>query len=151
MHVHQNNVILTATPQEVWALWVQPALWSSWDPEIQTASSDQLLRLGSTGSLTTQRGSTHAFRVVLCDPSSSFMLSYQQGIGVEINIKRSWEKVPEGVRVTQDINLIGPMAALAARMRKDQFVQMTDGALQGLKRKLEGPPVSMPQGAPRFS
>ncbi|GEM45617.1 hypothetical protein [Deinococcus cellulosilyticus] len=151
MHVHQNSIILRATPQDVWSQWVQPALWSSWDPEIQTASSDQSLRLGSTGSLTTQRGSTHAFRVVLCDPSCSFMLSYQHGIGVEINIKRSWERVPEGVRVTQEVNLIGPMAALAARMRKDHFVQMIDRSLQGLKSKLEGPEVVVPQGAPSFS
>ncbi|WP_034341623.1 hypothetical protein [Deinococcus misasensis] len=138
MHAYQNSVVVKTTPQELWALWANPAGWSSWDADIEKASSESVLRIGSTGKLTTVRGSEHTFKVLLCDPGSSLMISYQYNMGVELNIKRSWEKVSDGIKVTQEVTLIGPMAIFTHRLRKEQFVQMTNQTLQKLKDHLEG-------------
>ncbi|GEM44488.1 SRPBCC family protein [Deinococcus cellulosilyticus] len=147
MHAYQNSLIVQASPQEIWAQWVNPATWSSWDPEVVKASSESHLRIGTTGTLTTRDRGDRTFKVLLCDPSSSLMLAFQYNIGVEINIKRSWEKVSDGVRITQEVTLIGPMSALTLRLRRETFRAMTDTALSNLKQQLEG--TASLQTAPR--
>lgn len=153
MHAYQNSVVISTNPQALWALWSTPETWPSWDPEITSASSSTQMRIGTTGTLNTQTRGEKSFKVLLCDPASCIMISYQYNMGVELNIKRSWEKVSDGIKVTQEVTLIGPMAIFTHRLRKEQFVQMTNQTLQKLKDHLEGTGSAPAQvsGRPTFT
>jgi uncharacterized protein YndB with AHSA1/START domain len=51
-----------ASPASVWSLWSVPNNWSRWNSGIRSAEVDGPVADGTTGKMTTNRGSTHAVR-----------------------------------------------------------------------------------------
>ncbi|GGJ57700.1 SRPBCC family protein [Deinococcus roseus] len=137
MNPHQHTTTIQADPNKLWALCANPALWSRWDPEVQEATLEGSMRIGATGQLTTVKGQRFPFRVLVCDPSQTLLLSHPLSVGVDLLLKLHWEGNPAGIQLTGEIQLVGPMAALKYRMSKVQLLQRLEQRVHGLRRELE--------------
>ena len=84
------------------------------------------------------RGQQHPFRVLVCDPSQSLLFSYPLSVGADVMFKIHWESLDPGLRLTGEVQLVGPLAALRDRLHRTQLLQRVENAVQGLKRTLEG-------------
>ena len=46
---HSETVTTSATPEAVWALWSDPATWSSWDPAVESVAFEGSFGEGAAG------------------------------------------------------------------------------------------------------
>lgn len=84
------------------------------------------------------QGQQHPFRVLVCDPSQSLLFSDLLSVGADVKFKLPWETLDTGLRLTGEVQLAGPLAALRDRLHRNQPVHHPENAIQGLKRALEG-------------
>ena len=138
MNPHQHTTTIQTSPGQLWSLCSNPVLWSQWDPEVKEARLIGSMRIGATGHFITVRGKQHPFRVLVCDPSQSLLFSYPLSVGADVMFKIHWENLDTGLRLTGEVQLVGPLAALRDRLHRNQLVQHLENAIQGLKRALEG-------------
>ncbi len=62
----------SATPQQIWALWVDVSRWNRWDHEVMSSSLDGEFVNGATGMLKPHGGPTAKFVMTEVTPLVSF-------------------------------------------------------------------------------
>ncbi|GGJ32340.1 hypothetical protein [Deinococcus roseus] len=137
MNNYKHTERLSVAPGDLWQVLTDVAHWSMWDTEVESAQMEGLFRQGSKGTIKHKNGGSIKFSVLLCDVGQSYIISTTLALGVEMLTKRYWEKDGNDILLTQEITLIGPMAPIFLRMRKEGFSKNVPQSLQNIKALLE--------------
>lgn len=128
---------LNCDPSALWQVITDVAHWSMWDPEVESAQLEGLFRLGTKGTIKHKNGASSKFSVLMCDVGQSYIISTTLALGVEMLTKRTWEKQGNELLFTTEITLIGPMAPIFMRMRKEGLSHNIPAGMQAIKTMVE--------------
>ena len=132
----------TATPEQIWAYYTDPASAPSWDPLVAHIKIDGPFTTGTTGTNTSAQGQKVKFTISEVTPFSSY---------TEINslplARLTWTHriipTPTGCTFTHGVIISGPLSTLYAFLLAKNFSQGMPIASRALARRAEqGPPSS---------
>ena len=63
MATHERSLEVNAPAERVWRIWSDPSTWPDWNPDVVAIKLDGPFATGTTGSMTTRAGGTHAIRL----------------------------------------------------------------------------------------
>ena len=63
-----------ATPDRVWMLWSDVSTWPQWNPDVKEIEISGPFADGTTGTMTTRSGGSHAISLEEVQPGRSFQL-----------------------------------------------------------------------------
>ncbi|GEM46160.1 hypothetical protein [Deinococcus cellulosilyticus] len=137
MNSYKHTERLSTAPGDLWKVLTDVAHWSTWDPEVESATLEGIFRQGAKGTIKHKNGAVIRFSVLLCDVGQSYIISTTLALGVEMLTKRYWEQDGKDLLLTQEVTLIGPMAPIFMRMRKEGLSRNVPAALLNIKGLLE--------------
>jgi uncharacterized protein YndB with AHSA1/START domain len=127
----------TAPPEVVWSIWSDPNNWSQWNSGIRNAHVDGPIAEGATGTMTTNRGSTHAVTFHDVAAPRGFRMSMTGPPLTTFTF--TCEIVPEGSgsTIAQHVEFSGPLGSLFAAMMGNEMAKHFVPVLDGLARTAE--------------
>jgi hypothetical protein len=102
----------TASPDRVWRLWSDTNNWNRWNTGIRNAQIDGPMANGVTGTMTTNRGSTHAVTFSNVVPLRGFSMSMSGPPGATITFTCEITPSGAGSTIAQSASFSGPLAFL---------------------------------------
>jgi uncharacterized protein YndB with AHSA1/START domain len=125
----------TATRQAIYALWADPAQWSRWDPQIQSASITGAVRVGARGKLKGTSGPESTIEIIAAEPGVRFAYA-ATGVGLRIVFDRRFE-AGEPTRFTHSVTISGAAAGFLTGSLGRRFQGAMPAAMARLKAMAE--------------
>jgi uncharacterized protein YndB with AHSA1/START domain len=129
----------TAPPPAVWRVWSDPNRWSQWNSGIASAEVDGAIADGTTGKMTTDRGSSHDVTFHDVVAGRGFSMSMDGAPLTKFTF--SCEIVPDGTgsTISQAVAISGPLAFLFAPMMGNEMAKHFVPVLDDLAKAAETP------------
>jgi|SRR5579884_1787847 len=132
-----GRTLKTSAPAErVWQIWSHPQTWSSWNPDVVSASLDGPFAVGTAGTLVTKQA-RHKIVFTAIDPGRSFTLEAKPMPGMLLRFTCQIESLSDGSRIGQSVEVQGPMALLFGRPMAKQIAATFEPILDALKNRAE--------------
>ncbi|MEP7055078.1 MAG: SRPBCC family protein [Actinomycetota bacterium] len=109
---HTENT--TATAQQIWTLYADPARWHEWDEGITHVSLEGPFAPGTTGRIKPKGGPSLRFVLAEVTPGKSFTDATTLPLA-RVRFAHHIAATPTGNAVTQRVWFTGPLAAMFAR------------------------------------
>lgn len=138
MAAHGRTLEANASPDRVWQIWSDVSTWPGWNPDVLSVSIDGPFAGGTTGSMTTRAGGTHAITLGSVQPGRSFRLETSP-----IPLGRfvfECEVRPSGSgssTISQSVTIGGPLGSLYSAMMGRRIAEGFEPILGGLKAAAE--------------
>lgn len=106
---YSRTVTTSAAPAAVWALWSDPATWSSWDPAVQSVAFEGHFGEGAAGTMVLAGGIEVPVTLEIVEPGARYLDRLTMGdLAIEIDhVVRAHD---EGAEVTVSTVITGPGA-----------------------------------------
>lgn len=105
----------SATAQDLWQHYADPARWPEWDHEISSVTFEGALREGACGSLKPVKGPRATFTVTELTPLVSFTDTTRLPFA-QLDFTHSIRRVDGGTNFTHRVAMTGPLAPLFGRL-----------------------------------
>jgi uncharacterized protein YndB with AHSA1/START domain len=127
----------TASPEKVWSIWSDPNNWTRWNSGIQSAQVDRPISDGTTGRMTTNRGSTHD--VTFSNVVEGRRFSMSMAGAPLTTFTFSCEITPDGSgsTIAQNVAIAGTLAFLFGPMMGNEMAKHFVPVLDDLARAAE--------------
>jgi len=103
-----HEVITTAPPEAVWALWTDAGTWKDWDKGLKSAEHEGDMAVGSKGRILPLEGPPARFEVVTLEPAQSY--SFRTGLPLaSLTVARAITGT-EPTRFRHTVSFSGPLA-----------------------------------------
>jgi hypothetical protein len=106
---------ISSSPEEVWALWADPAQWPRWNEQLESAELHGDLEVGAEASVKFKRGGTMRFEVIELEQERLFVDEARLP-GCRFGHEHRVLRAPGGCEVTHRLYLRGPTSGLFASM-----------------------------------
>jgi uncharacterized protein YndB with AHSA1/START domain len=117
----------SATPvSAVWARWINPDRWATWDARVQHADAEGDLAEGSVVRVKLRKGGTTAHEVTALEPGRRLVTEYRLP-GARVGHERIVEQRGPGSEVTHRLYVDGPLAGFWALMLGRKRMRETVG------------------------
>jgi Polyketide cyclase / dehydrase and lipid transport len=139
MATHERSLETEAAADRVWGIWSDTSTWTHWNPDVVAISLEGPFTAGTTGSMTTRAGGTHAIRLATVEPGRSFDLETSP-----IPLGRftfHCQVTPRGERasrISQSVRIGGPLGPVYSAMMGSRIADGFEPLLQGLAAEAEG-------------
>jgi uncharacterized protein YndB with AHSA1/START domain len=139
MAEHARSKETTASPERIWQIWSQPATWQEWNPTVESVRLDGPFAAGTTGTMRTKGGRTHAIRLRDVEPGRSFRLE-ASAVPLSKFVFRCAVTPGSGGRttITQGVTMEGPLGPVYSPIMGEQVAKSFEPILNGLAAKAEG-------------
>jgi uncharacterized protein YndB with AHSA1/START domain len=131
----QMTVATTATKQGVYALWANPATWSSWDPQVAGATMNGPIRVGTRGKLRGTSGPDSNIEIIAMEPGVRFAYA-ASGPGLRMVFDRRFE-AGDATRFTHSVTITGAASGFLAPRIGKRIQEGLPTAMQRLKAAAE--------------
>jgi uncharacterized protein YndB with AHSA1/START domain len=108
--------VAAVPPDRVWAVLVDAARRSEWDPNVDWAVVEGGLLPGSYLTIKPKRGLQTAYRLAIVERPARFALELTVGPLASLTLTWTIVPAPEGAQIEQRVELAGPLAALLRGM-----------------------------------
>lgn len=108
-----HTIDVAAAPSRIWDLWMDARGWPAWDPELREVSADSALAVGVEGRLVPVRGRASRFRVTEMTTGQRYAFETRLPAAT-LRITRTVVAIPEGSRLTHDVQFSGPLGRVFA-------------------------------------
>jgi hypothetical protein len=115
-----HSVKVKASPERVWAIWMDIRNWPTWDPLITACSSAALLQLGVEGKVVPKKGLPSKFKIVCFEPISKWALEASL-ITAKLTVTRSLITEGDFMIFTHKVEFTGFASSLFARLLAPDF------------------------------
>ena len=126
----------TALPERVWQIWSHPETWSTWNPDVVSASLDGPFAVGTTGTLVTKQSRSRIIFTAI-NPGRSFTLEAKPMPGMQLRFTCQIEPRSAGSRIGQSVEVAGIMGAVMGRPMAKQIAASFEPILAALKARAE--------------
>jgi Polyketide cyclase / dehydrase and lipid transport len=126
----------SAPPARVWQIWSDPPTWSTWNPDVISASLDGPFARGTTGTLVTKQA-RHAITLTSVDLHRSFTLDAKPMPGLLLRFTCHMEPAGDGSRIGQSVEVTGPLATFIGRPMAKSIAAGFEPILLALKQRVE--------------
>jgi len=136
---HERSLEVNAPPERVWQIWSDPSTWPEWNPDVVAISLDGPFATGTTGSMTTKAGGTHAIRLGAVEPGSAFQLET-----APVPLTRFTFRCTVAARgerassISQSVTIEGPLGPLFSAMMGRRIADGFEPLLNGLAHAAGG-------------
>src|ERR671934_740387 len=127
----------SAPADKVWRIWTDTSTWGEWNPNVRTMEMAPPIEAGKEGVMHTPSGQHHHMKVVDVQPGRSFTLETTVIPLSKFRFTCNVEPAGERTRISQTVEVVGPMGWLFDPMMGDRIAQDFDKVLDGLARKAE--------------
>ena len=131
----------TAPVERVWNVWTDTANWTQWNSGITAMNLDRGIAPGSSGSMTTSRGSTHRVEVGEVEPPRRFTLKSWVLPLTTFTFICEIEPQGSGSSIAQSVELAGPLAFIFGPMMGKQMASHFVPVLDDLAKAAETAPA----------
>lgn len=115
-----HSVTVRASPDRVWAIWMDVRNWPTWDHLITASSAAEPLKLGVEGKVVPKKGLTSKFKIVCFEPVSKWALEASL-ITAKLRITRSLTAKGDLTTFTHEVEFTGFASSVFARMLAPDF------------------------------
>ncbi len=127
-----------ATPDRVWRLWSDVSTWPQWNPDVKEIEISGPFADGTTGTMTTRSGGSHAISLEEVQPGRSFQLETSvlplTRFAFVCEIKPSGEGRST---ISQTLNMRGPLGPIFSAIMGKRIANGFEPILGGLKKAAE--------------
>jgi len=132
----EEEIIINAWPDVVFAKYVNVAAWHLWDADVKSASLCGAFEVGHEGELEPANGPKAGFKLVEVGHDKSFISETKLPLCV-MRFEHLLEKAGESTKVIHRVNFSGPLTFLWGRLIGSQIRKGLPSALSGLKTLCE--------------
>ena len=132
----EEQIIIAAPPEKVFALYENVAAWSSWDPDVKTSSIEGSFSSGASGSLQPSSGPKAKIKFTEVMPNRSFTVETKLPLCV-MRFEHDLTLLPSGTNAKHRVTFQGLLSPFFGRVIGSQIRKGLPNALQGLKRAAE--------------
>jgi polyketide cyclase/dehydrase/lipid transport protein len=138
MAAHSKSMEAQASPDRVWKIWSDVSTWPHWNPDVQAIEINGPFASGTTGTMTTRSGGSHAITLQGVEPGRSFRLET-----AAIPLTRfafRCEVMPSGANastISQSLTMHGALAPVFSAMMGKRIAESFEPILSGLKAEAE--------------
>jgi uncharacterized protein YndB with AHSA1/START domain len=131
----------TAAPGTVWNLWSDPNNWSQWNSGIRSAEVDGPIANGSTGKMTTTRGSAHDVTFHDVTEGRGFSMSMAGPPLSTFTFTCEITSNGSGSTIAQNVAITGPLGFLFGAMMGNEMAKHFVPVLDDLAKAAEAQPT----------
>jgi hypothetical protein len=132
----EEQIVIAASPEKVFALYENVAAWSSWDPDVKTSSIEGSFCSGASGSLKPSSGPKAKIKFTEVMPNRSFTVETKLPLCV-MSFEHELTLVPSGTSAKHRITFQGLLSPFFGRVIGSQIRKGLPNTMQGLKRAAE--------------
>ena len=132
----EEQIVIAAPPEKVFALYKNVAAWSSWDPDIKTSSIEGSFSSGASGSLQPSSGPKVSVKFTEVIPNRSFTVESKFPLCV-LRFEHELTPLPSGTNAKHRVTFQGLLSPFFGRIIGSQIRKELPRALQVLKRAAE--------------
>lgn len=132
----EEQIVIAARPEKVFALYENVAAWSSWDPDVKTSSIEGSFSSGASGSLQPSSGPKVRIKFTEVMPNRSFTVESKLPLCV-LRFEHELTLLPSGTNAKHRVTFQGLLSPFFGRVIGSQIRKALPNAMQALKRAAE--------------
>lgn len=132
----EEQIVIAAPPEKVFALYENVTAWSSWDPDVKTSSIEGSFSSGASGSLQPSSGPKARIKFTEVMPNRSFTVETKLPLCV-MRFEHELTLLPSGTNAKHRVTFQGLLSPFFGRVIGSQIRKGLPNTLQGLKRAAE--------------
>lgn len=138
MAAHGKTMEANASPEKIWKIWSDVSTWPRWNPDVESVQINGPFASGTTGTMRTKSGGSHAISLQAVQPGRSFRLETSA-----LPLTRFaflCEVTPSGEgrsTISQSLSMSGPLSGIFSPMMGKRIADSFDPILSGLKQAAE--------------
>jgi len=140
MWAREHTESTTATPDQLWLRYAQPATWPDWDREVAEVTTQGPVAVGTRGRLKPVRGPAVSFSFTEVTAGVSFTNVSRLPLA-RLALAHHIEATSAGSRFTHRITITGPLAPLFARVIGKATAATLPTTMRALARLAEADPA----------
>jgi hypothetical protein len=137
MKNHARSLETSAGPDRVWRIWSNPSTWPKWNPDVVAIGLDGAFATGTSGTMTTRAGGTHAIELRDVQPGRTFTIRTSPAPLSTFHFKCEIAAAGAGSRITQGVSMTGPLGGLMSALMAERIAAGFEPILEGLKKEAE--------------
>jgi uncharacterized protein YndB with AHSA1/START domain len=135
MATHERSLEVNAPPERVWRIWSDTATWPDWNPDVVAVSLDGPFASGTSGSMTTKAGGSHAIRLGAVEQGRAFQLETAPVPLSRFTFRCAvTPRGDSGSRISQGVTIAGPLGPVFSLMMGRRIADGFEPLLEGLAR-----------------
>ena len=132
----EEQIVIAAPLEKVFALYENVAAWSSWDPDVKTSSIEGSFSSGASGSLQPSSGPKVSIKFTEVMPNRSFTVETKLPLCV-MRFEHELTLLPSGTNAKHRVTFQGLLSPFFGRVIGSQIRKGLPNTMQGLKRAAE--------------
>ena len=132
----EEQIVIVAPPEKVFALYENVAAWSSWDPDVKKSSIEGSFSSGASGSLQPSGGSKVRIKFTEVITNRSFTVESKFPLCV-LRFEHELTLLPSGTNAKHRVTFQGLLSPFFGRVFGSQIRKALPNAMQALKRAAE--------------
>jgi hypothetical protein len=125
-----------ATPERIWAIWIDVENWSQWDTELIDAELDGAFVLGAIGRLKPKTGRVSKFEISQFNPGKSY--TFTLGLPLcSLQIHRYLSDRVDGTYFTHEVSFQGLLGWLFGLLLGRKFQSVLPSVMANVARIAE--------------
>ena len=132
----EEQIVIAAQPEKIFALYANVAAWSSWDPDVKTSSIEGSFSSGASGSLQPSSGPKVRIKFTEVMPNRSFTVESKLPLCV-LRFEHELTLLPSGTNAKHRVTFQGLLSPFFGRVIGSQIRKALPNAMQALKRAAE--------------
>lgn len=140
MWTFEHAETTSATPDQLWALYVEPTTWPQWDHGIAEVTVQGPVAVGTRGRLKPVTGPAASFTFTEVDPGVGFTNVSRLPLA-RLSLAHHIEATASGSRFTHHATITGPSSPLFARVLGRSLTSGVPTAMRNLARLAEAAPT----------
>lgn len=132
----EEQVVIVASAEKVFSLYVDVKNWSEWDPDVKSSSIEGQFVSGAIGTLQPSRGPKAQIAFTEVVPNRTFTVESKLPLCV-MRFEHELSNHPGGIKVVHRVVFEGLLAPLFGRLIGSQIKKGLPRTLQGLKHASE--------------
>ena len=132
----EEQIVIAAQPEKIFALYANVAAWSSWDPDVKTSSIEGSFSSGVSGSLQPSSGPKVRIKFTEVIPDRSFTVESKLPLCV-LRFEHELTLLPSGTNAKHRVTFQGLLSPFFGRVIGSQIRKALPNAMQALKRAAE--------------
>ena len=136
MHIIEKQITISAPPEIIFRIYEDVTHWHAWDPDTQASELDNLLSLGSQGTLTPPKGNTVPIKVTAVEKNRYFTVTSKTAL-FRMDSDHELTPTDAGTQVVHRVTFSGllkPLLIMLLGAKIDKGLPVT---LQNLKALAE--------------
>lgn len=132
----EEQIVIAAPPEKVFALYENVTAWSSWDPDVKASSIESSFFSGASGSLQPSSGPKAKIKFTEVIPNRSFTVETKLPLCV-MRFEHELTLLASGTNAKHRVTFQGLFSPFFGRVIGSQIRKGLPNTMQGLKRAAE--------------